>query len=472
MSDLRHPCEPWAEQISLAAAGCLSPDDEREVRDHVATCPDCREHFRQLTQLCGALAEARLPADGTEAAIVERAMSAIASDQSQRPGVRAGKEMMHPTVLSRSLDSWRWIMRSSFSRVAAAVIFVCAITAVALWFHSAGMTPAFADFIKPFRDAKTAKFKMEVQVEGQAPLELKVTFLAPDHVRQDMAGGQVNIVDFNKGKIVGFDPKNKRMTVFSLTNIPANKMPTDLFSQLRSQLIEAEKNPSAERESLGEKQINGRRAMGYRIKSPAQVLTIWGDPRTALPIRVESQTYLIPKTRTTWTDFQFDVPVDASLFSVAPPAGYTVVDTPVDASPSTEKDLTAALRQYADMTGGNLPNGFDTPSIMVFVQKLGTKLHLKQGEEPSPQQQKEMMAALFKLNRGFMFALQLPPDADAHYASKGVKFGAADKPIFWYRPKDAKKYRVINADLSVRDAETPPSVPNAQPVPGAAGAKK
>ena len=32
----------------------------------------------------------------------------------------------------------------------------------------------------------------------------------------------------------------------------------------------------------------------------------------------------------------------------------------------------------------------------------------------------------------------LPPEADAHYAGKGVSLGAADKPIFWYRPKDGK----------------------------------
>ena len=57
----------------------------------------------------------------------------------------------------------------------------------------------------------------------------------------------------------------------------------------------------------------------------------------------------------------------------------------------------------------------------------------------------------------------LPPEADAHYAGKGVSLGAADTPIFWYRPKDAKTYRVIYADLSVRDADTPPSVPVAQP---------
>ena len=57
----------------------------------------------------------------------------------------------------------------------------------------------------------------------------------------------------------------------------------------------------------------------------------------------------------------------------------------------------------------------------------------------------------------------LPPEADAHYAGKGVSLGAADKPIFWYRPKDSKKYRVIYADLSVRDADTPPSMPVVQP---------
>ena len=68
-----------------------------------------------------------------------------------------------------------------------------------------------------------------------------------------------------------------------------------------------------------------------------------------------------------------------------------------------------------------------------------------------------------KFQPGLKFAASLPPEADAHYAGKGVSLGAADKPIFWYRPKDAKKYRVIYADLSVRDADTPPSVPVAQP---------
>ena len=82
------------------------------------------------------------------------------------------------------------------------------------------------------------------------------------------------------------------------------------------------------------------------------------------------------------------------------------------------------------------------------------------------------MDAQERVQRGVMFANELPPSADAHYVGKGVSLGAADTPIFWYRPNDAKKYRVIYADLSVRDADAPPSVPKAQPAPADAGLKK
>ena len=82
------------------------------------------------------------------------------------------------------------------------------------------------------------------------------------------------------------------------------------------------------------------------------------------------------------------------------------------------------------------------------------------------------MAATMQFQPGLLFTTQLPPEADAHYAGKGVSLGAADTPIFWYRPKDAKKYRVIYADLSVREAETPPSVPDAQPVPAPSSPKE
>jgi hypothetical protein len=64
---------------------------------------------------------------------------------------------------------------------------------------------------------------------------------------------------------------------------------------------------------------------------------------------------------------------------------------------------------------------------------------------------RKFMESQHTVQRGLSFADQLPPEADAHYAGKGVSLGAADTPIFWYRPINAKMYRVIYADLSVKD---------------------
>ncbi len=40
---------------------------------------------------------------------------------------------------------------------------------------------------------------------------------------------------------------------------------------------------------------------------------------------------------------------------------------------------------------------------------------------------------------------------ESHYAGKDVKLDTPDRPIFWYKPTGADKYRVIHADLSVKD---------------------
>ncbi|MEI8382855.1 MAG: zf-HC2 domain-containing protein [Planctomycetota bacterium] len=45
-------CESWGEEISLLAAGCLSPDAEQAVRRHIANCGPCQTEFDQVSQLC------------------------------------------------------------------------------------------------------------------------------------------------------------------------------------------------------------------------------------------------------------------------------------------------------------------------------------------------------------------------------------------------------------------------------------
>ena len=133
-----------------------------------------------------------------------------------------------------------------------------------------------------------------------------------------------------------------------------------------------------------------------------------------------------------------------------------------------EKDLIEMLRQYSEFNDGYFPEAVDRLSVSRLVGRERYKGN--DSEEPPPKpgasQQQEIAPRLVKLQRGLIFISLLPKEADVHYAGKNVRLGMADRPIFWYRPKDAKTYRVIYADLSVHDAHMPPDMPAALPEPG------
>jgi hypothetical protein len=134
-----------------------------------------------------------------------------------------------------------------------------------------------------------------------------------------------------------------------------------------------------------------------------------------------------------------------------------------------EQDLIDALRIYAKLSGGPFPDSLDTNA---FLQSAMKKLLPEKRKRPSAKQMQEIKETQLKLQPGTLFCWSLTPEADAHYAGKGVSLGAAGKPIFWYRPEGAATYRVIAADLSVHYVGTSPNVPNAQPVPSPRSPKK
>jgi len=349
MNDLRHPCERWAEPISLAAAGCLSADEECEVRLHMEACADCSERFRQLRQLCETLAEAQLPTGSPATAIVERAMSAVVSDGQRRLTAGARAEVIHPSLLARSLKNWRWIMRSRVSRVAAAVVLAVAIGGVTLWFHAGGSTPAFADFIAPILEAKTARFKLTAEVKGPPATTITSEVMVLDAARSRQetemtAQGTTNeeklnkakwvmITDWGRGKGISFDTGTKRAMVITLAHQSKEQIgQQDIFGWFRSVLLDARDKPDVKREPLGEKEIDGRRAIGFRVSNSGIVITLWGDPKTGLPVRAEMTMAMFPNVKTTMSNFEFNVRLDESLFSVEPPPGYALQNITVEAS--------------------------------------------------------------------------------------------------------------------------------------------
>jgi hypothetical protein len=174
------------------------------------------------------------------------------------------------------------------------------------------------------------------------------------------------------------------------------------------------------------------------------------------------------------SDFQFDVPLDESLFSLTPPEGYKMQEMNMDWSGGGEKDVIEILRRSADMDNGVFPESLlDQKLIMKITMKTTMKWsfemgkqaaiaaakHAKEraeGKEPEktvppempPEMQKEQSETSNLIGRMTTF---LTENTGWKYAGKGVKLGDAQTPIFWYIPKGSKQGRVIYGDLSVRD---------------------
>ena len=86
---------------------------------------------------------------------------------------------------------------------AAAAIVVAVFSAI-----NSNVTPALAvnALVQNLEQAKTAKFEMTVTPLGQPEQKMKAFYRAPSHYRQEFENGQVNIVDWAAGKMMGARP--------------------------------------------------------------------------------------------------------------------------------------------------------------------------------------------------------------------------------------------------------------------------
>jgi outer membrane lipoprotein-sorting protein len=356
------------------------------------------------------------------------------------------------------------------------LLFTSACLAIgAFWlFVPGGQSPAqaFNRFAEAVVSAKSAKFKMEMHVEGQPKQKFQAWYLAPNKFRQEL-GTQVNISDFSTGKIVSIIPAEKKVVVMTIKgeSKDKDKASANYFERVRELLGDRDKAGEKQYEALGEKQINGKRAIGFRFDSPASTMTMWGDPTTGQPVRIDNVWSGIPRTETTMTDFEINVDVKESQFDMTPPEGYKVQEFEVDASEAKEQDLVQAFETCAEISGGSFPDSLDTAGLMQFLIKTAiAKAKDKTGV--SDDEFQALMKQSITIGRGLQFALMLPESAEAHYAGTGVKRDDKDRPILWYKPAGAKTYRVIYADLTVKDADTAPQVEGAKRILNASQTSK
>jgi len=337
-----------------------------------------------------------------------------------------------------------------------------------------GSGSAFAEAAQRFLNIQTGTYKLTIVVPGHPPQTCTGYFQDPGYMRHEMNMGPVSIVqlfDMERATMVQLMPGQNLAMQVELQNLPEEKRNLEYgnpFYDCRKYIAEAKENPNVAVQKLADEVIDGRSVLVYRIKPEEGMyfMKVWVDPETKLPLQIEiSMGQMLGGTGSMEIlvhDFEFNVPLEESLFSMEIPAGYQVVPLQIEASEPSERDLIEALRLCADLTNGYFPDTLDIKGLKTIFRHLEREkvINLQGNERPIPKHIQKFLEISVTIGRGITFAHMLPAECDWHYAGKGVTTAEADTPIFWYRPIGSEQYRVIYADLEVEDC-LPTDVPQA-----------
>jgi outer membrane lipoprotein-sorting protein len=341
---------------------------------------------------------------------------------------------------SRQTGVWRAIMQNRPMRLVAAAAVIVITGLVCVQFLTG--TSAYAQVVQELRNAQTVVFTLITQTNqgNSETVRTEMAYKDPGWLRTTTVDGYVAVVDGTSGKMISIVPGGG-YTLGEIKNLDKTGEQGPLAS------IEAMKNlPAKADENLGTKEIDGIACDGYRVTQGDLTTMVWLDVRTGDLVQVEQKYTSAPGMDRIIKNIKFDVELDDSLFSLTPPAGYKPmgVEMKSDVAIQTEETFVAWLGWWAngntDETFPPMVAGTEIAKVTMDMAKQG-KLKSSAWDKVNPQQ---MFNAL-------LFVAKLPQESNWRYAGNGVKVNTPNTPIFWYRPAGSQMYRVIYADLTVRE---------------------
>jgi len=366
---------------------------------------------------------------------------------------------------------WRIAMHSKLTKLAAAALI--ALAAIIGISQFAGGSVTFAEVIKPILNARTVVLDYVI---GEGPDALEIhDIVIGSRIRRTISNmDMTKILDprvrrtlSNMDAIMILDLEDGRMLRLVSLGVTKNASYIDIqgtgqesfrsvLDFVRNVVSEVKDNPDADIQDLGEKEINGQKAVGFYVKGLGSIeLTIWANKKTSLPIRIEFTEGKTSTVTTVIKNIEFDVPLEESLVSMEVPAGYTLKDTTLApaflpeeqlVSNATEEDLVESLRIWAEIIlDGAFPDAIGTDHFIKQAAPLGSKL----ASLGHPLSEMEQLGS--KYTKGMLFLQEFEFGGKWGYAGKGVKLGDADKIILWYQPQGSNTYRAIYGDLRVAE---------------------
>jgi hypothetical protein len=377
-------------------------------------------------------------------------------------------------------STWRKIMRSPLTKLAAAAVVVIAcLIGLSLW-RTTGSGIALADVLARMEQVKAFRSQWSDKITGEDPnkpysserrgtslisqeygWKIKVEQLDPD-------GGWSTFRESctfpDKKTMIKIMPKEKKYSRTEFDDRWAEQW------QERDPRTWIKRILACKHESLGRSTIDGIEVEGFQttdhnwlvdVKDKVEVdVKMWADAKTRLPVRYDfTSAYfdpmgdkIIKHKHFVMHDFQWDVPVAAAEFKPVIPDGYTrlVIKYPAHI---TEETAIQGLKLWVELLGRY-------PEI-IYDDVGATVLRLvEKSETPAAMRLKEEVKGLTKDEIGNKLADFLMPirglgrfcdileydKKDPAYHGKTVTPKDADKVLMRWKVSD-KEYRVIFGDL-------------------------
>jgi outer membrane lipoprotein-sorting protein len=307
-------------------------------------------------------------------------------------------------------------------------------------FPPAAARTGFTEAARKLQDAHTLTLRQTMKIAGQVAQTVQISYMVPGLLRAeaDVAGGVVSILDTTHRKTLILNPADK--SALLLEQKTAEGFPKNL--DVASSMIEGMRQlAQKEGEPRGEKLIGDVPARGFRVKELEQDITVWIDPQKRLPLLIETTGRSAGlEFHITFADIRLDPKLDERLFSLDPPAGYTVHKAAAKLFMTPEESIARILRRYAENSGGSFPSRID--DFNAYKQAFSPK----KSEKALDAEVMELATA----SATVAAFTQVMKDR-VGYRPDSVKLGDANSIIFWYKPAGQTTYRVVYGDLHIGD---------------------
>jgi outer membrane lipoprotein-sorting protein len=267
-----------------------------------------------------------------------RSLRGLAQVEATPEHVVKALEQVRATLLSSPAPELHGGRLFWMARVAAAVLLVAGVGGLIWWMSSAaGAGLAFADVQAQMRKSQTVTFKWVHERKGQPSSSDRVWIKAPSLIRVESADGKIVITDYAERKSLLLDPGERKAKLIQGLGLDA----PNIYQLLRDVPKDAIK-------PLPEREIDGRQFPGFLVRigfgKDRHEASVWIDRQTRLPVRIEisGKDSKGQEVREITEELVFDRALDATLFGLAAPAGYTVQTEGIAKLPASPKDQDVA----------------------------------------------------------------------------------------------------------------------------------